>query len=224
MERHSRPARSPRWFPAVATGEVADYQWAALLMAILWRGMNASETAALTDAMIRSGRMIDLSHIPGRKVDKHSTGGVGDKTSLILAPIAAAAGVPVPMVSGRGLGHTGGTLDKLESIPGFRVDLDLDQYQDVLARCGLVMIGQTERDCPGRQVPLRPARRHGHGRIDPLDRRLDHVQEAGRGNRRPGPGRQDRRRRLHAATGRLAGPGRGDVRDRRRAWARTWSP
>ena len=131
-----------------ATGEVADYQWAALLMAILWRGMNARETAALTDAMIRSGRIIDLSHIPGRKVDKHSTGGVGDKTSLILAPIAAAAGVPVPMVSGRGLGHTGGTLDKLESIPGFRVDLDLDQYQDVLARCGLVMIGQTSEIAP----------------------------------------------------------------------------
>jgi pyrimidine-nucleoside phosphorylase len=132
----------------IATAEVADYQWAALLMAILWRGMSAQETAALTDAMIRSGRIIDLSHIPGRKVDKHSTGGVGDKTSLILAPIAAAAGVPVPMVSGRGLGHTGGTLDKLESIPGFRVDLDLEQYQDVLARCGLVMIGQTSEIAP----------------------------------------------------------------------------
>ena len=142
------PARSPRWSPAVATGEVADYQWSALLMAILWRGMNDSETAALTDAMIRSGRVIDLSHIPGRKIDKHSTGGVGDKTSLILAPIAAAAGVPVPMVSGRGLGHTGGTLDKLESIPGFRVDLDLDRYQEVLAPCGLVMIGQTAEIAP----------------------------------------------------------------------------
>ncbi len=131
-----------------ASGEVADYQWAALLMAIVWRGMDFAETAALTDAMIRSGTIVDLSRIPGLKVDKHSTGGVGDKTSLILAPIAAAAGVPVPMVSGRGLGHTGGTLDKLESIPGFRVDLDLARYQEVLSACGLVMIGQTAEIAP----------------------------------------------------------------------------
>jgi pyrimidine-nucleoside phosphorylase/thymidine phosphorylase len=132
----------------IATGAVADYQWSALLMAIVWRGMNATETAALTDAMIRSGTVVDLARIPGRKIDKHSTGGVGDKTSLILAPIAAAAGVPVPMVSGRGLGHTGGTLDKLESIPGFRVDLDLARYKEVLAACGLVMIGQTAEIAP----------------------------------------------------------------------------
>jgi pyrimidine-nucleoside phosphorylase/thymidine phosphorylase len=132
----------------IASGSVADYQWSALLMAIVWRGMDAGETAALTDAMIRSGTIVDLSSIAGLKVDKHSTGGVGDKTSLILAPIAAAAGVPVPMVSGRGLGHTGGTLDKLESIPGFRVDLDLDRYREVLASCGLVMIGQTAEIAP----------------------------------------------------------------------------
>jgi pyrimidine-nucleoside phosphorylase/thymidine phosphorylase len=132
----------------LATGEVADYQWSALLMAILWRGMDAAETAALTDAMLRSGTIVDLSSIPGRKVDKHSTGGVGDKTSLILAPIAAACGVPVPMVSGRGLGHTGGTLDKLESIPGFNVRLDLDRYKSVLADCGLVLIGQTDEIAP----------------------------------------------------------------------------
>jgi pyrimidine-nucleoside phosphorylase/thymidine phosphorylase len=132
----------------IATGEVPDYQWSALLMAIIWRGMSAVETAALTDAMMRSGSIVDLSSIPGKKVDKHSTGGVGDKTSLIVAPIAAAAGVPVPMVSGRGLGHTGGTLDKLEAIPGFRVDLNLDQYRDVLRRCGLVLIGQTAEIAP----------------------------------------------------------------------------
>ncbi len=137
-----------RMVEGIATGEVADYQWSALLMAILWRGMDAAETAALTDAMIRSGTTVDLSAIPGRKIDKHSTGGIGDKTSLVLAPIVAAAGIPVPMVSGRGLGHTGGTLDKLESIPGFCVDLDLGRYKSVLASCGLVMIGQTAEIAP----------------------------------------------------------------------------
>ncbi len=142
------PAEIAAMVEGIANGEVADYQWSALLMAILWRGMDAGETASLTDAMIRSGTIVDLSSVPGRKVDKHSTGGVGDKTSLILAPIAAAAGVPVPMVSGRGLGHTGGTLDKLESIPGFRVDLDLGRYREVLASCGLVMIGQTAEIAP----------------------------------------------------------------------------
>lgn len=130
------------------SGEIADYQWSALLMAILWRGMNDEETASLTDAMTRSGTIVDLSSVPGLKIDKHSTGGVGDKTSLILAPIAAAVGVPVPMVSGRGLGHTGGTLDKLESIPGFQVRLGLDAYLRVLRECGLVMIGQTAEIAP----------------------------------------------------------------------------
>ncbi len=132
----------------IASGDVADYQWSALLMAIVLKGMNATETVALTEAMIASGTIVDLSAIPGKKIDKHSTGGVGDKTSLILAPIAAAAGVPVPMVSGRGLGHTGGTLDKLESIAGFRTDLDLIRYQQVLKRCGMVLIGQTAEIAP----------------------------------------------------------------------------
>ena len=132
----------------VGSADVADYQWAALLMAILWRGMDDHETAALTDAMLRSGEVVDLAAIPGRKVDKHSTGGVGDKTSLILGPIAAACGVPVPMVSGRGLGHAGGTLDKLEAIPGFRTDLDLAGYRAVLEACGLVLIGQTAEIAP----------------------------------------------------------------------------
>ena len=132
----------------LASGEVSDYLWSALLMAIYFRGMNDDETASLTMEMMRSGTIVDLSSVPGRKIDKHSTGGVGDKTSLILAPIAAAVGLRVPMVSGRGLGHTGGTLDKLESIPGFRVDLDLRRYQEVIRACGLVMIGQTAEIAP----------------------------------------------------------------------------
>ena len=136
----------------IATGEVPDYQWSALTMAILWRGMTPQETAALVAAMLHSGTVLDLSDIPGPKVDKHSTGGVGDKTSLILAPIVAACGVTVPMVSGRGLGHTGGTLDKLESIPGFRIDLDLAAYRRIARECGLVLIGQTAEIAPADRV------------------------------------------------------------------------
>ena len=133
-------------------GIVPTYQWAALAMAIVWRGMTAEETAALVEAMLHTGTVLDLSDIPGPKVDKHSTGGVGDKTSLILAPVAAACGVTVPMVSGRGLGHTGGTLDKLESIPGFRIDLDLAAYRRVARECGLVLIGQTAEIAPADRV------------------------------------------------------------------------
>ena len=151
-EGHALSVEEIDWMVEGIGQDVPDYQWSALLMAILWRGMTDAETAALTDAMMRSGSVVDLSETPGLKVDKHSTGGVGDKTSLILAPIAAAAGVPVPMVSGRGLGHTGGTLDKLESIPGFRVDLDLDRYKRVLDECGLVLIGQTAEIAPADKV------------------------------------------------------------------------
>jgi pyrimidine-nucleoside phosphorylase len=127
---------------------IPDYQVSAWLMAVVLRGMTLGETAALTDAMLRSGEVLDLSSLAAKKVDKHSTGGVGDKTSLVLAPLAAAAGVAVPMISGRGLGHTGGTLDKLEAIPGFNVNLPVAEFRRVLETCGCAMIGQTAEIAP----------------------------------------------------------------------------
>ncbi len=133
---------------AYTKGEIPDYQVSAWLMAVVLRGMTRPETAALTDAMLRSGEVLDLSSLPARKVDKHSTGGVGDKTSLVLAPLAAAAGIAVPMISGRGLGHTGGTLDKLEAIPGFNVNLPVADFRRVLETCGCAMIGQTAEIAP----------------------------------------------------------------------------
>jgi pyrimidine-nucleoside phosphorylase len=132
----------------VTDGSITDYQSAALLMSIFFRGLDGAELATLTDAMLHSGDVLDLSDIAGSKVDKHSTGGVGDKISLHLAPAVAACGVYVPMISGRGLGHTGGTLDKLEAIPGFSVNLDEARFRTVLRECGLALIGQTERLAP----------------------------------------------------------------------------
>ena len=133
---------------AYTKGEIPDYQVSAWLMAVVLKGMTRPETAALTDAMLHSGEVLDLSSLPARKVDKHSTGGVGDKTSLVLAPLAAAAGIAVPMISGRGLGHTGGTLDKLEAIPGFNVNLSVAEFRRVLETCGCAMIGQTAEIAP----------------------------------------------------------------------------
>lgn len=144
---------------AYLRGEVADYQMSALLMAVVWRGMDREETVALTAAMLASGARFDLSALAGARIDKHSTGGVGDKVSLVLAPMAAACGVAVPMISGRGLGHTGGTLDKLESIPGFRTDLTLRDATRQLERLGCVLMGQTDE-------------------IAPLDRRLYALRDA----------------------------------------------
>lgn len=136
----------------VTDGSIADYQIAAMLMAIFIRGLDDGELAAWADAMVHSGDVIDFSHVDLPKVDKHSTGGVGDKISLPLAPAVAACGVAVPMVSGRGLGHSGGTLDKLESIPGFQVNLGTERFRELVAELGLCLIGQTERIAPADRV------------------------------------------------------------------------
>jgi len=132
----------------VTNGRIADYQVSALLMAIYLNGMNDAEQQALTEAMLNSGNILDFTDIPKPKADKHSTGGVGDKTSIIIAPLVAACGVCVPMISGRGLGHTGGTLDKLESIPGYRVALSATEFKQVLDQVGYAMAGQTAELAP----------------------------------------------------------------------------
>jgi pyrimidine-nucleoside phosphorylase len=133
---------------ALMSGDLADYQMTAWLMAVFFRGLDEGETTALTEAMLRSGQVLELPSVAGIKVDKHSTGGVGDKVSICLAPLVASCGVPVPMVSGRGLGHTGGTLDKLEAIPGFRTQLTAADFERIVADVGCCMIGQTPEVAP----------------------------------------------------------------------------
>lgn len=151
------PAEVKAFFEAYAEGSLPDYQMSAFLMAVFFRGMNSTELAALVDVMLNSGEVLDLGEIPGVKVDKHSTGGVGDKVSLVLAPLAASLGVPVPMMCGRGLGHTGGTVDKLESIPGFRTEFSTTEFRSLLERNGCVLMGQTSEIAPldGRLYALR---------------------------------------------------------------------
>jgi pyrimidine-nucleoside phosphorylase len=153
------PEEIREFVDAYTRSEIPDYQASAFLMATYFSGMSDREVDALTQAFIGSGTTLDLSSIPGMKVDKHSTGGVGDKTSLISCPIAAAAGVVVPMISGRALGHTGGTLDKLESIPGFRTDLSIDEFKEQVAQHKLAFIGQTPELAPadGKFYALRDA-------------------------------------------------------------------
>ncbi|HSJ08886.1 MAG TPA: thymidine phosphorylase [Longimicrobiales bacterium] len=142
------PAEIRSFLEGYTAGTVQEYQMSAFLMAVYFRGMTPRELTALVDAMIESGQVADLSSVPGMKVDKHSTGGVGDKVSIVLAPLVASLGVPVPMMSGRGLGHTGGTLDKLETIPGFRTDLTLAEYRAQMERIGCALIGQTDEIAP----------------------------------------------------------------------------
>ena len=146
--REHSPQAIRAFVQAFVRGDVADYQASAWLMASFINGLSASETLALTDAMLRSGKVLKLSSVKQIKVDKHSTGGVGDKISLCLAPLVAACGVAVPMISGRGLGHTGGTLDKLEAIPGFRVDIDAKRFERIVGQVGACLIGQTAELSP----------------------------------------------------------------------------
>ena len=178
----------------IADGSVSDAQIGALAMAIVLQGMTREERIALTAAKTRSGEVLDWSDagLPGPALDKHSTGGVGDKVSLLLAPIVAACGGAVPMISGRGLGHTGGTLDKLEAIPGYDTAPDPATFRRAVARVGLRDRRADRRARPRGPAHVRDPRRHRHGRVDPADRRLDPVQEARRRARCARDGREGR--------------------------------
>ena len=183
---------------AYTDGPIADEQMSAMAMAIYFRGLDPAELRAWTAAMVSSGERLDLSGVPFPTVDKHSTGGVGDKVSLILAPLVASCGAAVPQLSGRGLGHTGGTLDKLESIPGWRAVLS-GRGDD--RPCSPYRVRDLRgRSWPGPRRPqaVRAARRHGDRRVDPADRELDHVQEDRRGHGGAGARREGRQRRVHA--------------------------
>ena len=179
------------------SGAVPDYQVSAWAMAVYFKGMTPVETADLTDVMLRSGKVMDLSGISGPFVDKHSTGGVGDKVSLVLAPMVAACGVKVPMMSGRALGHTGGTLDKLESIPGYRTSLSEAEFREFLGPRWLRHDRPDLGDGARRQEALCPTRRHGHRRVGAPHHRLDTLQEGGRGGRRARLRHQVRAGRVH---------------------------
>ena len=176
---------------------VSEGQVAAFAMAVFFNGMSRDEAVALTLAMRNSGGVLDWSDLPGPVTDKHSTGGVGDNVSLMLAPIVAACGAYVPMISGRGLGHTGGTLDKMDSIPGYVSQPDNALFRKTVLEAGCAIIGQTADSRPRRQALLRHPRRHRDGRIGAADHRLDPVEEAGRRAAVAGARREDRQRRLH---------------------------
>ena len=200
-------------------GDVPDYQAAAFCMAVFFRGMTPEETTHLTEAMAFSGETLDLHDVAPFIVDKHSSGGVGDKTTLVVGPMVASLGVPVGKMSGRGLSFSGGTLDKLESIPGFNVNLTIEQFKRQLRDDGRGGRRADARAGPGRRQALRAARRHRHGAFAAADRQLDHVEEDRRRRRRHRARRQGWARRVHGDAAAGGRAGEADGADRPRAGA-----